>query len=464
METSIGNEFIKVYDQLSKLQDNIAEVAKDCYEMSVISYDEINGTPKNLSDFNNDEGFITKEEAQQIKESDSDIFLKKQGESEQSCDIPTDFKELRTKTQESDDSSDNVATTKFVHDLVDDNSKTTISYIQKKFYNEGTVTKDQVVDILKESDYFGQLDSKIESAAEELQQNIDELETTVNSIQVPQNTSDLNNDSGFITSADIPQSAVTSVNGQTGNVQLQIPQIPTNVSTFVNDAGYITNAGVTSVNNQTGSVVVQENVQANWSSTSGLSAILNKPALKRVATTGDYNDLENTPELFSGDYEDLTNKPTIPPTMTILSYGNSTWSDFLAAYNSNTVVYCRASSNSNPATGSQTRMAFMAYVNNATNPTEVEFQYYRSVSSHSDNQQGDQVYVYKLNSSNKWTVTVRQSFTKVVAGTNMTSSWAGGVITLNAVSPVTSSDWSNLVSRVQQIEQSLIDAGIMQQS
>jgi hypothetical protein len=37
--------------------------------------------------------------------------------------------------------------------------------------------------------------------------------------------------------------------------------------------------------------------------------------------------------------------------MTILSYGNSTWDDFLEAYNSNKVVYCRASSNSNPATG-----------------------------------------------------------------------------------------------------------------
>jgi len=59
--------------------------------------------------------------------------------------------------------------------------------------------------------------------------------------------------------------------------------------------------------------------------------------------------------------------------MVILSYGNSTWSDFINAYNNNVIVYCRASSNSNPASGSQTRMAFMAYVNDATNPTNVEF-------------------------------------------------------------------------------------------
>ena len=117
--------------------------------------------------------------------------------------------------------------------------------------------------------------------------------------------------------------------------------------------------------------------------------------------------------------------------MTILSYGSSTWADFLAAYTAKKVVYCRASSNSNPATGSQTRLAFMAYVNNAATPTEVEFQYYRSVSSHSANQQGDQVYVYKLTSANKWTVTVRESYTKVIAGSGLASSYASGAITLS---------------------------------
>ena len=44
--------------------------------------------------------------------------------------------------------------------------------------------------------------------------------------------------------------------------------------------------------------------------------------------------------------------------LVILSYGISTWQDFIDAYSSNSLVYCRASSNSNPATGSQTRLAF----------------------------------------------------------------------------------------------------------
>ena len=119
--------------------------------------------------------------------------------------------------------------------------------------------------------------------------------------------------------------------------------------------------------------------------------------------------------------------------MVILSYGNSTWQDFIDAYTNNVIVYCRASSNSNPATGTQSRMAFMAYVSNADNPTSVEFQYYRSVNSHSASQQGDQVYVYTLTSASggTWSVITREASSKIVAGTNLSSSYSNGTITLN---------------------------------
>lgn len=117
--------------------------------------------------------------------------------------------------------------------------------------------------------------------------------------------------------------------------------------------------------------------------------------------------------------------------MVVLSYGKSTWQDFIDAYNNNVIVYCRASSNSNPASGAQTRMAFMAYVNSAT-PTEVEFQYYRSVSTHSNSQQGDQVFIYKLNNKNggTWSVTTRQTFTAIAAGTGLSGNWSNGTLTL----------------------------------
>ena len=117
-------------------------------------------------------------------------------------------------------------------------------------------------------------------------------------------------------------------------------------------------------------------------------------------------------------------------TLFLAAYGKSTYQEILDAYQHNEIVYCRASSNSNPASGNQTRMAFMAYVNNEARPTEFEFQYYRSVNAHSDNQQGDQVYVYKINSSGTWSVTVRNTFTKIVAGTGLTSTWSNGVLTI----------------------------------
>ena len=121
---------------------------------------------------------------------------------------------------------------------------------------------------------------------------------------------------------------------------------------------------------------------------------------------------------------------TFSPKFVILSYGNSTWADYIDAYSNNKVVYCRASSGSNPASGSQTRLAFMAYVNNAEAPTEVEFQYYRSVNSHSASQQGDQVFVYKLTKTGGWTVTTREAMSKIATEKGLDSTYSSGTIKL----------------------------------
>ena len=141
--------------------------------------------------------------------------------------------------------------------------------------------------------------------------------------------------------------------------------------------------------------------------------------------------LAKVKELIPTKTSDLVNDSRYMVGMTILSYGKSTWADFIEAYDDNKVVYCRASSNSNPASGSQTRMAFMAYVNNQTTPTEVEFQYYRSVNVHTDSQQGDQVYVYKLNKNNGWSVIVRNAFSKLAVGTGLTHTYSNGTITID---------------------------------
>ena len=119
--------------------------------------------------------------------------------------------------------------------------------------------------------------------------------------------------------------------------------------------------------------------------------------------------------------------------MTILSYGSSTWADFIAAYRANSIVYCRASISTDPSAGSQVRMAAMSYVNHPTVPTSVDFLFYFPA-THSDSQQGDQVFVYTLTNANggTWSFAKKEAYTKIAAGTNMTSSYANGTLTLNA--------------------------------
>lgn len=82
---------------------------------------------------------------------------------------------------------------------------------------------------------------------------------------IPSKTSDLTNDSGFLTSAGAVTSfngqhgavtytaPVTSVNGQTGAVTVSVP---TKTSDLQNDSGYITSAPVSSVDGKTGAVTV----------------------------------------------------------------------------------------------------------------------------------------------------------------------------------------------------------------
>ena len=125
------------------------------------------------------------------------------------------------------------------------------------------------------------------------------------------------------------------------------------------------------------------------------------------------------------------------PEMAVLSYGHSTWAEFTAAYADNRVVFCRASSNADPGTGDQTRLAPLSYVDSENNPTSVQFHFHRSLVAHTDAQQGDQVIVYTLGSTNggTWSVETREDGTRVVAGANMTSWYNSGVLTLNSAQP-----------------------------
>lgn len=84
----------------------------------------------------------------------------------------------------------------------------------------------------------------------------------ITSSALPTKTSDLTNDSGFITDAGVTSfngstgavtytAPVTSVNGSTGAVTVSVPS---KTSDLTNDSGFITDAGVTSFNGSTGAV------------------------------------------------------------------------------------------------------------------------------------------------------------------------------------------------------------------
>lgn len=204
---------------------------------------------------------------------------------------------------------------------------------------------------------------------------------------------------------------------------LYAPTPPTKVSDLTNDSGYITGISSSDVTTALGYTPYNSTNPSGYVDATGAA---------NAAPVQSVNGATGTVVLDAEDVGALPDDTHIPPDMTILSYGSSTWNDFISVYQTKSVVYCRASSNSNPASGSQNRLAFMAYVNDSANPTEVEFQYYRSVATHSDAQQGDQVYVYKLNKTSGWSVQTREAYTKIAVGSNMTKSYSNGTLTLDS--------------------------------
>lgn len=204
-------------------------------------------------------------------------------------------------------------------------------------------------------------------------------------------------------------------------------------------------------------------------STHGLMSSTDKTKLDGITTMTGATSSANgasglVPAPTTGDVEkflagDGTYKSGGMP-MVVLSYGSSVWDDFINAYNNHVIVYCRASSNSNPATGAQGRMAFMAYVNNGDNPTEVEFQYYRSVSSHTASQMGDQVFIYKLNKTTGWSVTTREAGIKEIktSGTgNLSVAYSSNKVTLSGGLPAVTSADNGKILKVVNGEWAVVD-------
>ena len=178
--------------------------------------------------------------------------------------------------------------------------------------------------------------------------NYDDL---LNKPTIPTLTSELTNDSNFLT-----ESNLKTINGEsivgTGNIEIgggSGTQVQSDwAETDDQSVSYIKNKPTLSIVATSGSyndlidkpTIPEPQVNSDWNSETGVSQILNKPTLSTVATSGSYNDLLNKPTIpdaqvnsdwnaesgisqilnkptlsivaTSGSYNDLLNKPTIP--------------------------------------------------------------------------------------------------------------------------------------------------------
>ena len=159
-----------------------------------------------------------------------------------------------------------------------------------------------------------------------------------NKPSIPTATSDLTNDSGFITLSDVPAQVNADWDSNSGASEiLNKPDL----SIYAETANLATVATTGSYDDLSDKPTIpQAQVNSDWNASSGVAEILNKPNLSTVATTGDYNDLSNKPSIpaaqvnadwnsssgiseilnkptlaavaTSGDYSDLSNTPSIP--------------------------------------------------------------------------------------------------------------------------------------------------------
>ena len=170
-------------------------------------------------------------------------------------------------------------------------------------------------------------------------------------------------------------------------------------------------------------------VQADWDQgdPSEVSYIANKPTIPSgvqlvpAATSADEN------KVLTVDSLGVPGWAVVPEQSTGLFqavYGETSFADITQAFNDKKIVYCRIGS-TRPS-----RMAYLAYVN----ATYFEFQYYRSISSHSASAQTDEIYIYKV-TSDGWETTTRKTGVSVAAGTHMSQSYSNDTLTLNAAWP-----------------------------
>ena len=202
------------------------------------------------------------------------------------------------------------------------------------FVFASTDTATQLRDGLMSALDWQKLDGIASGAEVNVQSDWNEADNTKddfikNKPTIPANTSDLNNDSGFITSSSLP-SNLSDLNNDM------------DVSDFPNDAGYITSAHEIPSGGTTGQVLTKDSgtdYDVSWEDPSGGTitdvevdgtsvvtagvAEIDLTGKADVSHTHTKSQITDFPSLATvattGDYDDLTDKPTIPTKVSDLS-------------------------------------------------------------------------------------------------------------------------------------------------
>lgn len=160
---------------------------------------------------------------------------------------------------------------------------------------------------------------------------IDSTTKKIKSLQsIPSKTSDLQNDSGFITSSDIPAQVNADWTSNSGASEiLHKPDL----SIYAQSANLATVATTGSYDDLVNKPTIPAaQVNSDWNASSGKAEILNKPTLSTVATTGDYDDLVNKPSIpaaqVNADWDansgvsQILNKPSLATVATTGAYSD----------------------------------------------------------------------------------------------------------------------------------------------
>ena len=238
--------------------------------------------PTKTSDLVNDSGFISEETEPQFTSSPAHGITSQDIEDwNNKSDFSGSYDDLTDKPTIPSKTSDLVNDSGFVSASNLSTVATTGDY--NDLSNKPTIPTDYVSYLPQEltEDQKGQVRSNIGAGASSFSGDYNDL---TNKPTIPSKTSDLVNDSGFITTETEPQFTSSPAHGITS----------TDITNWDNKSDF---SG--SYNDLTDKPSIPApQVNSDWNSNSGVSQILNKPTLATVAT--------------SGDYDDLTNKPTIP--------------------------------------------------------------------------------------------------------------------------------------------------------